>query len=646
MKLKKKVFIIFICLLFSVNYIFSQNKDIIVSNNLNFDLIKEIDEIIENVLKSSKVPGISISITNSEEIIFAKGYGVSDISKKDNPMTIHTKLKIGSITKSFTSLALLQLVQEGKICLTDKVIDHIPDFKTYDAEKSNLITIEMLINNTSGLPLNSISNVWEINTTDINYNNIIKTLNSAELIFEPGTAFYYSNDGFVLCALIMEKIEKKPYHEIIEDRILKPLKMMNSTTNIDKIKSIEFLSGHRASINTYLSAEKSYMGLHIPAGSEFISTAYDLSKYMQLFLNEGFYEENIILEKDFFNHYYGKNAKRSQPFDMYEVKTTYGNGWFYIDNSPFFLHGGTTATASSALIIDTNLNIGIIILYNVDDVKNENLNAVSTATKIIGVLNKYFDKNFDDNFPEIISNGINYKPLLSKNTEFIEHSKDIIGKYVSSSGLTNLKIELNEKNNLIGILYNSHGKTEYKLNMISTMRGYMENLSTESYFNLLLGNTGIILGFYHPLYGLMLKERVELYSNYIFFYNTDFSFAYKKNLILKEENSGKKITLFCDRDYYKITIEIHNQKENYFEIRDIEHIIFETKIRDYVINNKNINEKIWVYKDSKNDNLISTLKIVIKNDYCVTIELESKFDMLSKIRNEDIKELINSLFIN
>jgi hypothetical protein len=115
---------------------------------------------------------------------------------------------------------------------------------------------------------------------------------------------------------------------------------------------------------------------------------------------------------------------------------------------------------------------------------------------------------------------------------------------------------------------------------------------------------------------------------------------------LKEENSGKKITLFCDRDYYKITIEIHNQKENYFEIRDIEHIIFETKIRDYVINNKNINEKIWVYKDSKNDNLISTLKIVIKNDYCVTIELESKFDMLSKIRNEDIKELINSLFIN
>lgn len=183
--------------------------------------------LVEQSFNEMQVPGAIIGVWMSGYEPWKKAIGVADMTT-NAPIRLDDKMRIGSVTKTFTGTVLLQLVDEGKISLSDKLSKYFPDFPNGDN-----ITIEEVGNMTSGIYNYSEDESWA--------NSMLKDLNRSytplELIdvakshnpyFAPGTAMHYSNTNFILLGLIIEKLTGNSLQTEFQNRILKPLGMNNT----------------------------------------------------------------------------------------------------------------------------------------------------------------------------------------------------------------------------------------------------------------------------------------------------------------------------------------------------------------------------------------------------------------------------------
>lgn len=168
----------------------------------------------------------SVLIAQGNEMIFSEGYGAASI-EYDIPVTPSTKFRIGSMTKQFTAMATLQLVEEGKIDLEAKIIRYLPE---YPKETGNKVTIHHLLNHSSGIP--SYTNMVEImkyrGSMEEAPEDFIKKFWKKDLEFEPGAKFKYNNSGYYLLGMIIERVSGMTYDEYLSANIFKPLGMKNS----------------------------------------------------------------------------------------------------------------------------------------------------------------------------------------------------------------------------------------------------------------------------------------------------------------------------------------------------------------------------------------------------------------------------------
>ncbi len=149
------------------------------------------------------------------------------------PMSRDMPSPIGSLTKSFTALAILQQVERGTLSLDDKVVHYIPWYTTFDKEKSDTITIEMLLNNSSGLPHNVDFTTFFKNNPSMNFEKAIKAHQNVRLYFDPGTSYSYSNEGFMIAGYILELVTGMSYVDYVRENIFEPLEMSQTTTAIE-----------------------------------------------------------------------------------------------------------------------------------------------------------------------------------------------------------------------------------------------------------------------------------------------------------------------------------------------------------------------------------------------------------------------------
>ena len=197
MNFKIHFFILVLAIFFVSSFNFPQSKE------------KLIDELIQKYYNYHQFNG-SVLVADKGKIIFEKGYGFANLEWQI-PNMPDTKFKIGSITKQFTSMLIMQLVEEGKLKLDEKVSEIIPN---YPKENGNQITIHNLLTHTSGIP-NYTDFPDFYNKVSRNYFSpeaLVKIFWDKELEFEPGTKFNYSNSGYILLGYIIEKITGKPYH--------------------------------------------------------------------------------------------------------------------------------------------------------------------------------------------------------------------------------------------------------------------------------------------------------------------------------------------------------------------------------------------------------------------------------------------------
>ncbi|MFZ2491929.1 MAG: serine hydrolase [Thermoanaerobaculia bacterium] len=185
----------------------------------------EIDSLLAKYQEYGRFNGSALVATD-KGVILAKGYGKANF-EWDVPNAPDTKFRLGSITKQFTSMLVMQLVQEGKIDIDKPMTAYLPDYRKETGDK---VTVRHLLNHTSGIPsYTGMPGFMRDKTRDpYSVDDFVKKYASGDLEFEPGSKYAYNNSGYFLLGAILEKVTGKTYEQLLTERIFKPLGMKNS----------------------------------------------------------------------------------------------------------------------------------------------------------------------------------------------------------------------------------------------------------------------------------------------------------------------------------------------------------------------------------------------------------------------------------
>ncbi len=192
---------------------------------------QKIDEYFEYY--SGNVPGAAVMVIKEGEILFEKGYGLANI-ENGTKVTKKTNFRLASISKQFTAMSILILKEKGLLSFDNTLVDIFPAFPEY----GNDITIKNLLQHTSGLIdyESLIPDTATIQVTDSDVLNMMYEVDS--LYFEPGTKFQYSNTGYAVLAMIVEKFNGKSFPEFLNENIFSKLSMNNTVAFVDGVNKI------------------------------------------------------------------------------------------------------------------------------------------------------------------------------------------------------------------------------------------------------------------------------------------------------------------------------------------------------------------------------------------------------------------------
>ena len=188
---------------------------------------------IDAKLAYDKIPGISLGFVVDQDLVWRKGYGYADVQRKA-PATPKTLYSICSISKLFTSIAVMQLRDEGKLQLDDPVAKHLPWFtmKPFDPD-SPPVTIRGLLTHSAGIPREADQPYWT--GPDFRFpsrEDVIKGLSNQSMLYPSSRYFQYSNLGLTLAGQIVEQVSGKPYADYVRENILGPLHLGSTTPEI------------------------------------------------------------------------------------------------------------------------------------------------------------------------------------------------------------------------------------------------------------------------------------------------------------------------------------------------------------------------------------------------------------------------------
>jgi len=228
----KKLFISVLMILFIGRFILASVQEVEKKN----PLIERVDKIFEKWDKLNS-PGCALGIIRDGEFIYKKGYGMANL-EHDVPIDSQTVFRIGSTSKQFTAMCITLMEEEGKLSLDDSIRKHIPEMPPY----ADNITIRHLIHHTSGI--RDYLTLWSLaGFRDDDFftdpEAVEMLARQKELNFKPGEEFLYSNSGYFLLSIIVKNVSGKSMSVYAQDKIFKPLKMLNTHFHDDHTIVVE-----------------------------------------------------------------------------------------------------------------------------------------------------------------------------------------------------------------------------------------------------------------------------------------------------------------------------------------------------------------------------------------------------------------------
>jgi CubicO group peptidase (beta-lactamase class C family) len=257
----------------------------------NFDAV---DTYISTKMKELGIPGAALVIVQGDQIVHLKAFGVADGSGR--PVTAQTPFFTGSTGKSFTALAIMQLVEAGKIKLDAPVQTYLPWFQVADPIASKLITVRHLLNQVSGLPTAiGQEQIANVDLSDSAIENNVRALAKIELIAPPGQRYEYSNANYVTLGMIIQAVTGQSYETYIKEHILQSLDMQNSFTSKTEAQKDGLAVGYQKWFGIPVASPNlPFSRSSLPAG-QFTMSIEDLGHYLIAQLNDGSYQGVSVL---------------------------------------------------------------------------------------------------------------------------------------------------------------------------------------------------------------------------------------------------------------------------------------------------------------------------------------------------------------
>lgn len=343
---------IFAVLLTMILAMFSTNNTIAAQNdNSNFE---KIDNYVNSKMEELRIKGAAIGIVQNGEVVYSKGYGASN--DNNEKVTPETPFILGSTTKSITALAVMQLVEAGKVKLDDPVQKYIPEFHLSDTPKSE-ITVRHLLNQVSGLPQNAGNSDYLNEKSTVE--DFVKALYSVKPINTPGKEYQYAEANFVVLGVLISRVTGTSYENYIQENIFEPMDMKHSFTSKEEAKANGLAQGYLTCFGYPVKVDLPYPKQYVSA-SYMISSASDISNYLKTLLNGGVYNNKAVISKDGVQALFTPGPKLLHPEGY-----SYGMGWFVSDNC--IIHDGRPTNYYSCLVIDPKNKTGVVLLTNTNN---------------------------------------------------------------------------------------------------------------------------------------------------------------------------------------------------------------------------------------------------------------------------------------
>jgi CubicO group peptidase (beta-lactamase class C family) len=340
---------------------------------LETEMAATIDAHVQETMQTLNIPGMALAIVRDGEIIYLKGYGRADDSGR--AMTPQTPFVLASVSKSFTALAVMQLVEAGQIDLDAPVTTYLPWFTTANPEQAARIRVRDLVYQTSGFST-SIGREFNDDASPNALENTVRSLSSVELVAEPGSdIFNYSNTNYDILGLIVQVVSGQSYSDYIRARIYEPLVMTRSYTvsELDAAQSDGLTTGYTVFFGGVIPTQFYFPVAQAPSGG-LISTAEDLAHYVQMHLNGGEYAGNQLLSADGIAALHRPGVIYDAPLFGYAMG--WNTSWLWsagtqddgqITVPALVEHDGWTAGFRTQIMLMPGENLGIVTLMNSDD---------------------------------------------------------------------------------------------------------------------------------------------------------------------------------------------------------------------------------------------------------------------------------------
>ncbi|MEE9330587.1 MAG: serine hydrolase domain-containing protein [Parvularculaceae bacterium] len=317
---------------------------------------QEIDAYIEDGMTQLNVPGAAVALFEDGKITHQRGFGRRNSS--GDPVTLQTPFQIASVTKSFTSLIVLQLADEGRLSIDDPLVNYIPYFRTSNREMSKAITIRHLMNHRSGLSTLDGNRYQRTKYRGADATErAVRKLARVNLRAAPGEQFQYSNANYATLAHLIETIEQIPHEEVMEARIFSKIGMANTYVQIPNKPTAEEAKGHLQWFG--VPREDHVIAGRMMMGAGGITTsAEDLAKYL-IAISQN--DPRIV------------PAALTHSWENNEL--VYEFGWQYdtIDGRRVIFHDGANPGFRAFVMYEPGANKGALFIKNMSGTLDGNL---------------------------------------------------------------------------------------------------------------------------------------------------------------------------------------------------------------------------------------------------------------------------------
>lgn len=329
----------------------------------------QIDSLVEKTMKTFNVPGMAVSVIKDGEIIAEKAYGIRSI-ETEKPVDKNTLFGVASNTKAFTTAAIAQLIDAGKLEWDTKVTDVIPEFKLYNPYVTSEFTVRDLLTHRSGLGLGA-GDLMVIPATNVTtMEEMIHNLRYLKPVSSFRSKYDYDNLFYIVAGEIVARVSGETFEDYLEKHFFEPLDMNRSLTNIEEIeKDKNRIDGHAPVDGKLQTTPETFTPIGVPAAGIYASIE-DMRKWVQTRIDYGKYGEN--LQDSLFS--------KKQAVEMWKPQTitptykgnyntnfsAYALGWGVKDVMGHFQasHTGGLFGIVSQVTIIPDLELGIIVLTN------------------------------------------------------------------------------------------------------------------------------------------------------------------------------------------------------------------------------------------------------------------------------------------